>query len=327
MLQAVVLGAPFSCSVGRIKSKPTLSFTVASGTNSYPSYLAIVSALITIAAVAIDSFSQQVIHYQSCQRVDPDNAARVSMTNKYTYSGPGALIAPEDPRELEGDIKYYPSDCAFTMDSALPTPLESRLQTAFFGDDINTYAGLKTFVGAMDDNLLLNVTGGDLWWQNFFRNGTADLTHINTTLNRLTDSMTAVIRQRGDSQREYYFSGVTWTTQTCIRVQWEWLILPAALLVSAIAFFVTIALKTRRWQRTWKSSSLPLPPNGFSGRPRERYGKLSFKRWKKGLGKSGCNWPVLSPDGGSSTARRMQSSLQHLRLYRMTPVKAPCRVH
>lgn len=145
------------------------------------------------------------------------------------------------------DIKYYPSDCAFTMDGALPTPLESRLQTAFFGDDINTYAGLETFVGAMDDNLLLNVTGGDLWWQNFFRNGTADLTHINTTLNRLTDSMTAVIRQRGDFPREYYFSGVTWTTQTCIRVQWEWLILPAALLVSAIAFFITIALKTRRW--------------------------------------------------------------------------------
>lgn len=180
----------------------------------------------------------------------------------------------------------------------------------------------------MDDNLLLNVTGGDLWWQNFFRNGTADLTHINTTLNRLTDSMTAVIRQRGDFPREYYFSGVTWTTQTCIRVQWEWLILPAALLVSAIAFFVTIALKTRRWQRTWKSSSLPLPPpHGFSGRSRERYGKLSFRRWKKGLGRSRCNWPILSPDGGSSTARRMQSSLQHLRLYRMTPVKAPCRVY
>lgn len=57
MLQAVVLGAPFSCSVGRIKSKPTLSFTIASGTNSYPSYLAIVGALITIAALAIGPFS------------------------------------------------------------------------------------------------------------------------------------------------------------------------------------------------------------------------------------------------------------------------------
>jgi hypothetical protein len=31
------------------------------------------------------------------------------------------------------DIKNYPSDCEFTMDGALPTPLESRLQTAFFG--------------------------------------------------------------------------------------------------------------------------------------------------------------------------------------------------
>lgn len=69
---------------------------------AHKDYLAIVGALITIAAVAIDPFSQQVIHYRSYQRVDPDNAARVSMTNKYTYSGPGALIAPGDPRELEG---------------------------------------------------------------------------------------------------------------------------------------------------------------------------------------------------------------------------------
>ena len=94
------------------------------------------------------------------------------------------------------------------MDSVLLTPL---IANCFFKNDINTYARLKTFIGAIDNNLLLNITEGDVW-QGFFQNSTADLTHINTTLNYLMGSITAIIHQRGNFLEEYYFSSMTWTT-------------------------------------------------------------------------------------------------------------------
>ena len=95
------------------------------------------------------------------------------------------------------------------MDSVLLTPL---IANCFSKNDINTYARLKTSNGAIDNNLLLNIIEGDVWWQIFFQNSTADLTHINTTLNYLMDSIIAIIHHRGNFLKEYYFSSMTWTT-------------------------------------------------------------------------------------------------------------------
>jgi hypothetical protein len=51
------------------------------------SYLASLGAFITIIALAIDPFSQQIIRYYNCLQADPHAVARIPWTNNYTDHG------------------------------------------------------------------------------------------------------------------------------------------------------------------------------------------------------------------------------------------------
>ena len=90
-------------------------------------------------------------------------------------------------------------------------------------------------------------TVGDAWLEHLYRNGTAN---INTTANYmrgLANAMTSTMRQRGDAFNSDPATGTVLTNQTCIRVAWAWLALPAALLFCTFVFLATIMLQTHRY--------------------------------------------------------------------------------
>ncbi len=99
----------------------------------------------------------------------------------------------------------------------------------------------------------------------------------------LANTMTATMRQRGDSSKSTPATGTVLSATTCIRVRWVWLSLPAALLASAIAFFLAVVVQSQRYtrpgaaqggRRPWMSSSLPLLWCGLDDETKRRYGTL-----------------------------------------------------
>lgn len=138
--------------------------------------------------------------------------------------------------------------------------------------------------------LLTNIWGGPLdssqtnrpygadgspWLTAMFNNGSATLGTLQTYIDGLTNALTAVVRQHGDSPAITQVKGTAYASRTCVRVRWPWLYLPAALLVFA-AFFLamTIWTTTRRQEVAWKSSPLALLFHGFNRNVADRYSSV-----------------------------------------------------
>lgn len=117
-----------------------------------------------------------------------------------------------------------------------------------------------------------NSTAGTPWLKNIYRNGTADWASINAFWDGLTNSITNVIRTRGDTPPSGYALGTTLGNQTCIRVQWAWLSLPATLLLLTIVLLSATIVQTRSsgHSMAWKSSSLALLFHGLGQDGEER---------------------------------------------------------
>lgn len=102
------------------------------------------------------------------------------------------------------------------------------------------------------------------WIDTLYANGTTDITRIRAFVQNLADAMTAVIRKGGDIIGSAPATGTVLVNRTCIHVAWTWLLLPIALLLLTLIFFVATMVKSRKvgaigGQRgAWKSSSLPL---------------------------------------------------------------------
>ena len=156
-----------------------------------------------------------------------------------------------------GTTLWYPFDC-----------------TWMFGGD--NFRAIRWFLrGLFDHNnvtLAMFYPQGDLWLQNLYMNGTANMSSVDEYMNRLASSMTATIRSHGDPVRApytNYASGVVLENQTCIHVRWAWLALPASLVLCSITFLAaTITLtsaklsndSTKAWiAKTGPLKSSPLP--------------------------------------------------------------------
>lgn len=82
---------------------------------------------------------------------------------------------------------------------------------------------------------------------------------------RVADSMTMYGRSLGDtsqSNNSLPVVGEVWATSTCVRVQWAWLIYPAALIVLLVVFLVAAVWSLRVGgelvRQDYKTSVLPL---------------------------------------------------------------------
>lgn len=156
--------------------------------------------------------------------------------------------SPEQPSNT-----YYPAECVWAVDNSTTI----LMQLAF--EDLFNQANVPPpYI----------TTGGEgaVWAQNLYNNGSADLNSTKRFMNGLTNSMTSIIRQRGDYPATNYFHGTAYTTSTCITVRWAWLSLPCSLLAVTIGFFVMVILKSKDSQKTWKSSPLALLFHGLDPR-------------------------------------------------------------
>ena len=155
--------------------------------------------------------------------------------------------------------------------------LTEYLSTAFFGlvGDPNE---LQAPYGAAPDVV------GDAWLLRLYAGGEADLTSVNNFMQGLANAMTAIMRQRGDASNSVPATGTMLASTTCIRVHWQWLTLPIALLTLTIVFFFAVVLQSQQYTRrsanqegrkAWKSSSLPLLWCGLDDETRRRYGTLN----------------------------------------------------
>jgi hypothetical protein len=118
-------------------------------------------------------------------------------------------------------IAYLPSDCVFE-NSGVPG-LVSFLPTFLSG-----FAAEAPYVSYAEPD----------WMLQLFNNFNVTLQTINSTWAAIADSMIMHIRRSGDPSNSVPTAGVVYRTDTCISVQWPWLIFPAALLLLTLVFML-----------------------------------------------------------------------------------------
>jgi hypothetical protein len=151
---------------------------------------------------------------------------------------------------------YLPSSCVFMYGSTLG--LEDYLPTFLEGSV--TQASEVSFADPA-------------WMMQLYNNGNASLQTINATWTAIADSMTMRIRKSGDPSNSEPAAGVVMQTDTCVSVQWLWLIFPAALLLLTLVFLLaTMALSIKyRNRHIWKGSPLALLFHGIDQELSDRY--------------------------------------------------------
>lgn len=117
---------------------------------------------------------------------------------------------------------------------------------------------------------------GNLWSVNLWNNGSATVDTVQKAMTGLADSVTARWRTGdGISVNVGPLQGTVWENQTCVRVNWAWIALPAVLVLLTIVFLMLTIGQTRlQHGLVWKSSSLALLFNGLDEKTRESSGPV-----------------------------------------------------
>lgn len=147
----------------------------------------------------------------------------------------------------EYNITWWPRDCVYFM------PL--RVEAGLF-EAVSSLLGNET----LSYDSRLEQPHGSPWSTTLWNNGTPSLDNFQATMAGMTQSVTTRLRQGdGISVNMGPANGTVYRTQTCIRVEWVWLALPAGLLLLTIVFLLLTIVKTRSRQAlVWKSSIFAL---------------------------------------------------------------------
>lgn len=158
---------------------------------------------------------------------------------------------------------WWPQDCVYW----LPYSVSASLSEA-----ISSLLG----TGTLSYNWLIERAKGDPWSSKLWNNGNPTLDTVQATMDGMTRSITARLRQGdGISVNMGPANGTVWEMQTCVGVNWQWLTLPAALLLLTIMFLVLTIVKTRSKQaRVWKSSIFAVLFNGLDQETRKSDGPV-----------------------------------------------------
>lgn len=157
--------------------------------------------------------------------------------------------------------KWWPQDCVYSIPYAPTTGLSAAL-AGFLGNE-------TLFFDAWTQR-----AQGNLWSVNLWQNGSATLDSVRGAMDGLARSVTARWRQ-GDgpvSDNVGPAVGAVWESQTCVRVNWPWIALPAALLLLTAVFVLLTVARTgsvaARGGSVWKSSVLAVLFNGMDEKTR-----------------------------------------------------------
>ncbi|KAI9741138.1 MAG: hypothetical protein M1834_002851 [Cirrosporium novae-zelandiae] len=153
---------------------------------------------------------------------------------------------------IGNDFPLAPKKCAYGLGYAAENGMETFFEEFFTGTVSGPYPQ--------------SVSGG--WQQILFNAGQATLSTTNATFERIAEAMTIHMRQNGDSSNSEPAIGIVHTTNTCVGVRWQWLILPLAEVFFAILFTSLSIIESSR--HVWKSSPLPLIYLGLDSDSKER---------------------------------------------------------
>jgi len=149
----------------------------------------------------------------------------------------------------------YPSSmlsngCLYAYDQYLGMSLWSNYLTGFLNG---------TIYGFRDANGQIDRISGPQNLQTIYNYGNITFDRVNSTLHNISDSMTTLVRQNGQTNHSKPALGVVMHNDTCLEVRWGWLALPAILVLLTIIFFTAMVIEARptgERAQIWKSSPL-----------------------------------------------------------------------
>lgn len=102
---------------------------------------------------------------------------------------------------------------------------------------------------------------------------TGNITEISDLFSSLASALTTHARSKVCDAR---VNGTTWTVESYVHVRWPWMILPGALVVFTLSFFVATIFNTRH-QFIWKSSPLALLFSNITVEEEETHARERFE--------------------------------------------------
>ena len=214
--------------------------------------------------------------YPSLPDIDcsPSESLQGNKTQSTSLLASGLRYVNHLSRALNSsETLWYDSACTYDFSYGPTQGLDKSFTNVFFGttnkpNNVNIPRGLSS------------PAIGAAWMLSLYADGHANITSAAAYMEGLAISITAAIRQGGDSSNSAPARGTAFSSQTCVRVEWAWLAFPAVLLFLTLVFLMTTVAKSRRYTRTgaaedgrkpWKSSSLPLLWCGMRDEIRARY--------------------------------------------------------
>lgn len=180
------------------------------------------------------------------------------------------------PTYFSRNTTWWPRDCMYWLPHQTATSLSEAI-TNLLGNETLSYSGP------------LNRPKGNPWSVNLWNNGTPTLDTVQAIMDGMTRSVTARLRQGdGISINMGPANGTVWGLQTCVGVNWEWLALPAGLLLLTIVFLVLTIARTMSTQvRVWKSSIFAVLFSGLDQGTRRADGPVvSLEEMKAAAGRA-----------------------------------------
>ncbi|ROV96076.1 hypothetical protein VPNG_09149 [Cytospora leucostoma] len=193
-------------------------------------------------------------------RINTTTMGLMSMMNKFGEED--AILHNMHLKNISaGKSLWYPEDCVWWFGSKPAHAIQ------VFIEDFFQNKTLKPPYWSHEPSSAL----GDLWLVSLYRNGTANMDTVNAYMDALAWSITGNMRQNDaevslDQFHPEVVLGQMQTVQSCLRVRWVWISLPAALLGLEFAFLAAIIMISRsaeHWRGDWKDSSLALLYHGL----------------------------------------------------------------
>lgn len=193
-----------------------------------------------------------------------------------------------------GESLWYPDDCVWWFGRSPAEAMSQHLDDLFGNKTLDTPYWSRGPSSAQ----------GDLWLVTLYRNGTANMDTVNAYMDGLAWSVTANMRQTSNAADTplalRVASGQMQELQSCLKVRWAWLSLPASLLGLQLAFLVVIVVisgSMKHWRGDWKDSSLALLYHGLEGPANMRDEKVEREQ-------------LQDRDGMFKAARKMKVQLR-----------------
>lgn len=214
--------------------------------------------------------------YPSLPGIDcsPSRSLQGNKTQPTSLLASGLRYVNHSSNALQGaDTLWYDPSCTYDFSYGPTSGLRNSFRSVFFGS-IYEPKGVTIPRGLSSQSV------GEAWMLSLYADGQANLTSATAYMEGLATSMTAAIREGGDSSNSAPARGTVLGSQTCVGVVWAWLALPVVLVFLTLVLLTTTVIQSRSYTRpgaveegrkAWKSSSLPLLWCGLRDETRARY--------------------------------------------------------